>query len=145
MDPFFLLLSPHPTCRHFPNQHLTRCAFLATILTVSYSLSYLLRPTCPHSLRPTPYRSHHWHPHWHRTRHVVLYNLLLSVTPRAVITMSQSSPSYSPRLTCNHTHRVLLAFVLAAGTLIDIILTASFARSYSPRPTRYCSHRRHPH
>jgi len=50
----------------------------------------------------------------------------VSVTLRAVLTLSQSSPSYSPRLTCNHTRRVLLAIVLAAGTLIDIILAASY-------------------
>jgi len=39
-----------------------------------------------------------------------------------VLTISQSSPSYSPHLTCNHTRRVLLAIVLTAGTLIDIVL-----------------------
>jgi len=50
----------------------------------------------------------------------------VSVTLRAALTLSQSLPSYSPRLTCNHTRRVLLAVVLAAGTLIDIILAASY-------------------
>jgi len=69
----------------------------------------------------------------------------VSVTLRAVLTLSQSPPSYSPRLTCNHTSRVLLAIVLAAGTLIDIILAPSYARSYLPRPTCYRSRRRHPH
>jgi len=46
--------------------------------------------------------------------------------------MSQSSPSYSPCLTCNHTRRVLLAIVLAAGTLIDIIL-AALTRAHTRR------------
>jgi len=46
--------------------------------------------------------------------------------------MSQSSQSYSPRLTCNHTRRVLLAIVLAASTLIDIILAASYQLSFLP-------------
>jgi len=36
--------------------------------------------------------------------------------------MSQSSPSYSLRLTCNHTRRILLAIILAAGVLIAILL-----------------------
>jgi len=56
----------------------------------------------------------------------------VSVTLRAALTLSQSSPSYSPRLTCNHTRRILLAIVLAAGTLIDIILAASYPLSFSP-------------
>jgi len=69
----------------------------------------------------------------------------ISVTLRAVLTLSQSLPSYSPRFTCNHTCHVLLAIVLAAGSLIDIILTTSYACSYSQWPTRYRSHRQHPH
>jgi len=56
----------------------------------------------------------------------------VSVTLRAALTLSQSSPSYSPRLTYNRTRRVLLAIVLAAGTLIDIILAASYPLSFSP-------------
>ena len=61
--------------------------------------------------------------------------------------MSQSSPSYSPRLTCNHTRRVLLAIVLATSTFIDIILTASYTCSYSPRRRAHCHppHSRHAH
>jgi len=69
----------------------------------------------------------------------------VSVTLRAALTLSQSSPSYSLHLTCNHTCRVLLAIVLATGTLVDIILTASYVHSYLPRPTRYRSRCRHPH
>jgi len=56
--------------------------------------------------------------------------------------MSQSSQSYSPRLTCNYTRRVLLAIVLATGTLIDIILAASYPLSFSllaPSLTSYSS------
>jgi len=56
----------------------------------------------------------------------------VSVTLRAALTLSQSSPSYSLPLTCNHTRRVLLAIVLAAGTLIDIILAASYPLLFSP-------------
>jgi len=56
----------------------------------------------------------------------------VSVTLRAALTLSQSSPSYSPRLTCNQTRCVLLAIVLVTGTLIDIILTASYPLSFSP-------------
>jgi len=69
----------------------------------------------------------------------------VSVTLRAALTLSQSSLSYSPRLTCNHTRRVLLAIILAAGTLIDIILATSYTRSCSLWPTRYRSRYRHPH
>jgi len=67
----------------------------------------------------------------------------VSVTLRDALTLSQSSPSYSPHLTCNHTHRVLLAIVLAAGTLIDIILAVSYPLSFSPPApslTSYSSH-----
>jgi len=56
----------------------------------------------------------------------------VSVTLRAALTLSHSSPSYLPCLTCNHTRRVLLPIVLAAGTLIDIKLTASYPLSFSP-------------
>jgi len=66
----------------------------------------------------------------------------ISVTLRAALTLSQSSPSYSPHLTCNHTRRVLLTIVLAAGTMIDIILAASDPLSFSlpaPSLTSYSS------
>ena len=63
--------------------------------------------------------------------------------------------SYSPCLMRAHTRHGLLAIVLATGTLIDIILAASYPLSfslpapsltlYSPRPTRYRSRRQHPH
>jgi len=56
----------------------------------------------------------------------------VSVTLRGALTLSESSPSYSPRLTYNHTHRILHAIVLTAGTLIDIILAASYPLSFSP-------------
>ena len=67
----------------------------------------------------------------------------VSVTLRAALTLSQSSPSYSPRLTCNHTCRVLLAIVLAAGTLNAILLAASYPLSFlppAPSLTSYLSH-----
>jgi len=75
------------------------------ILAASYPLSYLLRPTHPHLPRPTRYGSRRWHPHWHRTRHVVLYNFPLSVTLRAALTMSQSSQSYLLSPTCYRPRR----------------------------------------
>jgi len=63
----------------------------------------------------------------------------VSVTLRAALTLSQSSPSYSPRLTCNHTRRVLLAIVLAAGgvliaiLLIVLVLTTSCSSRHAHR------------
>ena len=64
-----------------------------------------------------------------------MYNFPLSVTLRAALTMSQSSQSYSPRLTCNHTHRVLLAIVLAARSVLIAILLIVVVHitSYSSR------------
>ena len=53
---------------------------------------------------------------------------LLSSSPPA-----PSLTSYSPRLTRTHTHGVLLAIVLAASILIDIILAASYLLSSSPQ------------
>jgi len=77
----------------------------------------------------------------------------VSVTLRAALTMSQSSPSYSPRptryrprrvllalivftsyllssslrLTRSHSRHVLLTIVLAAGVLIDIVLVTVYS------------------
>ena len=87
----------------------------------------------------------------------------------AIILIASFTPSYSLRLT----RRILLAIVLAAGTLIDmvlltvycttswclchsesyanlvtklaIILAASYLQSYTPRPTCYRPCRWHPH
>jgi len=58
-------------------------------------------------------------PHSRRTHRVVLYNFLLSI--RAALTTSQRSPSCSSHLSLHYTRRILLAIVLAAVTLIDII------------------------
>ena len=66
------------------------------------------------------------------------------VTKLAIILVTSYSLPYPPHLTRSHTRRVLPAIVLAASTLIDIILAASYARSYFPRPTCYCSRCRHP-
>jgi len=68
----------------------------------------------------------------HTTRHVVLYNFPLSVTLGAALTMSQSSPSYSSHLSRHYTRRVLLAIVLAASTLIDIVLVTVYVHLPSP-------------
>jgi len=93
-------------------------------------------------------------------------SLALSI---AIVLVVSFTPSYSLRLT----HRILLAIVLATGTLVDIvlltvygttsrclfhsesctnlvtkltiILTASYLQSYSPRPTCYRPRRGHPH
>jgi len=94
------------------SRHHTHCDLLA----VSYMLSFL--PLAP-SL--TSYSSQ-----------CIVQLPGISVTLRAALTLSQSSPSYSPCLTCNYTRRVLLAIVLAASTLIDIILAASYPLSFSP-------------
>jgi len=87
----------------------------------------------------------------------------------AIVLVASLMPSYSPRLT----RHVLLAIVLAAGTLIDIVLltvycttsrclchsescanlvtklavvlAACYMQSYSPYPTCYCPRRWHPH
>jgi len=118
---------PRRTCSH------TRRVLLPLILAASYSLSfsppaasltsYLLR--CMVQL-PAVCHSESCANH---------------VTKLAIILVASYSPLYSLRLTCTHTRRVRLTIVLAAGTLMDIILAAS----YTPRPTRYRSHRRHPH
>ena len=77
------------------------------ILAASYPLSFSLpAPSLTlYSPRPTRYRSRRQHPHCHPTRHLVLYNFLLSVTLRAALTMSQSSQSYSPHPTCYRPRR----------------------------------------
>ena len=54
------------------------------------------------------------------------------VTLRAALILPQSSPSYSPHLTCSHTCHVLLAIVLTAGTLLDIILATFYPLLFSP-------------
>jgi len=97
----------------------------------------------------------------------------VSVTLRAALSLSQSLPSYLPRLTCNHIRRVLHPIGLAAGTLIDIvlltvysttsrylchsescanlvtklaiILAASYLQSSSLHPTCYRPRRQHPY
>jgi len=101
--------SPHLTCSH------TRHVLLTLILATSYSLS---------SLPPASY--------------LTLYSSLcivqlpgVSVTLRAALTMPQSLPSYSPRLTCSHTHRILLALILAISYLLSSSLLASSSPSSS--------------
>jgi len=56
---------------------------------------------------------------------IVSSGLVLSI---AIVLVASFTPSYSPTLT----HHVLLAIVLAAGTLIDIVLAASYPLSFSP-------------
>jgi len=57
------------------------------------------------------------YPHRDRTRRVVMYNFPLSVPLRAVLTMSRSSPIYSPRLTRHPTRQVLLAVTRRVDSL----------------------------
>jgi len=98
------------------SSHLSRHHTRRDLLAASYSLS-----SSPLAPSLTSYSS--------------LYIVQLpgvSVTLRAALTLSQSLPLYSPRLTCNHTRCILLAIVLAAGTLIDIILAASYPLSFLP-------------
>ena len=54
----------------------------------------------------------------------------------AIVLVASFTPSYSPQLTCH----VLLAIVLAAGTLIDIILTVSYLLSFSPPAPSFTSY-----
>jgi len=132
--------------------HVTK---LAIILVASYSPLYSPPLTCSH------------------TRHVLLTIVLAAgtlidivlitlycttsrclchsescanlVTKLAIVLIGSYSLPYPPSLTRSHTHRVQPAIVLTASTLIDIILAASYTRSYSPRPTHYRSRHWHPH
>jgi len=117
IDPFFLLLSPRPTRRYFPNRHLTRCAFRAIILATSYSLilaaSY--SPTLPASYPlsfspPAP--------------------SLTSYSSRCIVQLPAGCHSES---CANHV------------TKLTIILAVSYLQSYLPHPTCYRPRHRHPH
>jgi len=95
-------LTPYHTCRVSSLSHLS--CLLAILLV---------------ALRLIRYRPRRRYPHRDRTRRVVLYNFPLSLPLRAALTMSRSSPIYSPRLTRYPTRRVYLP-------------------SYSSPLTRYC-------
>jgi len=49
----------------------------------------------------------------------------------AIVLAASYLLSYSPRLTSSHTHRLLLAIILAAGTLIDIVLATLYGTTSS--------------
>jgi len=91
---------------------------LADLFVASYSPSYTSSLTRLHTRRVVSYlvSSRRQYPHRHRTRRVVLYNFPLSVPLRAALIMSQSSPSYSSRLTrycpCCRIDVVLIALCL---------------------------------
>ena len=99
-----------PSYSLHPTRYRPRRVLLAIILAASYSLS-----SSPPAPSLTSYSS---------LRIVQLPPVCHS---GAALTMSQSSPFYSSRLSRHHTRRVLLA----------IILTASYSLLSSPRPTRY--------
>ena len=104
--------SPHRTCSH------TRRVLLALILTASYSLSFLLpapsltsySPRCIVQL-PAVCHSESCANH---------------VMKLAIILVASYSTLYPPRLTRSHTRHVLLAIVLAASILIDIVLVTVY-------------------
>ena len=111
IDPFFLLLSPRPTRRHFPHRHFTRRAFLTTLLaTILFIDIVLVTSYCT--------TSHRCSCHSERCAKYV--------TKLAIILVASFSPPYSPRLTRSHTRRVLLTIVLTTGTLIDIVLLTGY-------------------
>ena len=88
--------------------------------------------------RLTRYRPRRRYPHRHRACCVVLYNL------RAALTMSRSSPIYSPRLTRHQTRQVLLATTLVTFTRHHTRRVASYSLSSSPpvsSSTSYLSRR----
>jgi len=111
IDPFFLLLSARPTRRHFPHRHFTRCAFLATLLAVILLIDIVLVTSYCTTSRRCSCHSERCAKH---------------VTKLAIILVMSFSPPYSPPLTRSHTRRVLLAIVLTAGTLIDIVLLTGY-------------------
>ena len=116
IDPFFLLLSPHPTRRHFPHRHFTRHVFLATLLAAILLIDIVL---------VTSYctTSHRCSCHSERcAKHV---------TKLAIILVMSFSPPYSPHLTRSHTRRVFLATILAASYSLSSSPPAPSLTSYS--------------
>jgi hypothetical protein len=126
-----------------PHRQLTRHVTLATLLAATVLTAILIAIVLVASFSPS------YLPHLtrHHIRRVILAIVLAagilvdieyssscivqlpaaSVTLRAVLTKSQSSPlSYSSRLTRHHTRRVPLAIVLAAGILTDIVLVTLY-------------------
>jgi len=86
------------------------------ILDTSYSLSFLL-PAISMILYSSP--------------RIVPLPATVPVTLRAVLTMSQTSPSYSARPTSYHPCRVLLTFIVAISYLLSSSLPVSSLTSYS--------------
>jgi len=87
-----------------PTRYRPRRVLLAIILAASYSLS-----SSPPAPSLTSYSS------------LRIVQLPAVCHSGAALTMSQSSPFYSSRLSRHHTRRVLLAIILAAGVLIAIL------------------------
>ena len=145
LDPFFLFLSPRPrysssffalpsfstpsnSCclirRHFPDQHLTRRAFLATLLAaiptpikhidIHHNDIVLITSYCTSSRRCSSHSQ----------------SCANHVPNLAIILAASYSLSSSPRLSRSHSRHILLAIVLAV----------SYSLSYSPRPTRHRPH-----
>jgi len=114
---------------------------LRAVLSLSQTLpSYLPRPTCYRPRRVTlalivamSYLLSSLPPVSSLTSYSSLCILQLpgvSVTLRAALTMSQSLPSYSPRPTHYHPHRLLLALIVATSYSLSssLCLTRSYSR-----------------
>ena len=151
---------PHPSSRSLARHHTRRVSslshlscLLAILLVASYSPSYSSSLTRYHTRRVsslshlscllaillvasrlTRFRPRRRYPHRDRSPRVVLYNFPLSVPLRAALTMSRSSPIYSPRLTRHPTRQVLLAILLVKSySLSLVVLTHHHTRRvYSP-------------
>jgi len=111
IDPFLLLLSPRPTCRHFPHRHFSRRTFLATLLAAILLTDIVLITSYCTTSRHCSCNCERCAKH---------------VTNLAIILVASFSPPYSLHLTRSHTRRVLLAIVLATGTLVDIVLLTGY-------------------
>ena len=109
VDPFFLLLSPRPRYSSsffvFPS-YLPPSSLPSNSSTSSSSTSYL-------------------------SHHIVPVPATVPVTLRAVLTMSQTSPSYSPHPTRYHPRRVLLALIVTTFYSLSSSPPAPSLTSYS--------------
>ena len=109
VDPFFLLLSPRPRYSS---------SFFAF---PSYSPPSSLPSNSSTSSSSTSYSSHR----------IVPVHTTVPVTLRAVLTMSQTSPSYSPHPTHYRPRRILLALIVATSYLLSSSPPAPSLTSYS--------------
>ena len=78
-----------------------------------HTTSYLVSSTLPAYSR---------HRHWHHIHGVILYNFPLSVSLRGVLTISQSTLIFSPRLTA-----IIHVAGIVTAIVIDVLLVASYS------------------